>query len=249
MSPRLFWQRATSRSANSKFRCRPSSHSSSEPAPPARPRSSTRRRAKRFDAELLDLVDILILNETELGFLTGTELRDSDDDADIHRSGTIVASRRGSGRLRHVGQARHRGADRGQKHVRSPAARSRPSTPLAPAIVLSARSPRCWPADSRFSARSATPTSPPRSACSGWARRRRCRPSRKSRPFSSQSASRNAEIRREGYAEACLPPRPCREISGGPGAPSAIAHQDPGRHQFTPAHASGRSSHRPPAPA
>ncbi|XIA67235.1 ribokinase [Bradyrhizobium sp. TZ2] len=29
--------------------------------------------------ELLDLVDILILNETELGFLTGTELHDSDD--------------------------------------------------------------------------------------------------------------------------------------------------------------------------
>ena len=31
--------------------------------------------------ELLDLVDILILNETELGFLTSTELHDSDDPA------------------------------------------------------------------------------------------------------------------------------------------------------------------------
>ena len=31
--------------------------------------------------ELLDLVDVLILNETELGFLTGTELADSDDPA------------------------------------------------------------------------------------------------------------------------------------------------------------------------
>ena len=31
--------------------------------------------------ELLDLVDILILNETELGFLTNTELHDSDDPA------------------------------------------------------------------------------------------------------------------------------------------------------------------------
>ncbi len=31
--------------------------------------------------ELLDLVDILILNESELGFLTRTELRDTDDDA------------------------------------------------------------------------------------------------------------------------------------------------------------------------
>jgi ribokinase len=36
--------------------------------------------AQTFDAELLGLVDILILNETELGFLTGTELRDSDND-------------------------------------------------------------------------------------------------------------------------------------------------------------------------
>jgi ribokinase len=34
-----------------------------------------------FHRELLDLVDILILNETELGFLAKTELRDTDDDA------------------------------------------------------------------------------------------------------------------------------------------------------------------------
>jgi ribokinase len=33
------------------------------------------------DRELLDLVDILILNESELGLLTMTELRDTDDDA------------------------------------------------------------------------------------------------------------------------------------------------------------------------
>jgi ribokinase len=32
-----------------------------------------------FGAEMLDLVDILILNETELGFLANTELRDTDD--------------------------------------------------------------------------------------------------------------------------------------------------------------------------
>jgi ribokinase len=37
--------------------------------------------AIEFDAELLDLVDILILNETELGFLTKTELRDTNDNA------------------------------------------------------------------------------------------------------------------------------------------------------------------------
>ena len=35
--------------------------------------------AAEFDADLLDLVDILVLNETELGFLTKTELRDTDD--------------------------------------------------------------------------------------------------------------------------------------------------------------------------
>lgn len=34
--------------------------------------------AIKFGRELLDLVDILILNETELGFLTGIELRDAD---------------------------------------------------------------------------------------------------------------------------------------------------------------------------
>jgi ribokinase len=37
--------------------------------------------ALSFDRALLDLVDILILNESELGFLASTELRDSDDHA------------------------------------------------------------------------------------------------------------------------------------------------------------------------
>jgi ribokinase len=37
--------------------------------------------AIKFGRELLDLVDILILNETEFGFLTSTVLRDSDDPA------------------------------------------------------------------------------------------------------------------------------------------------------------------------
>ena len=35
--------------------------------------------AIEFSGELLDLVDILILNESELGFLTGTELNETDD--------------------------------------------------------------------------------------------------------------------------------------------------------------------------
>jgi ribokinase len=37
--------------------------------------------ALEFGGEMLDLVDILILNETELGFLTKRELRDTDDHA------------------------------------------------------------------------------------------------------------------------------------------------------------------------
>ena len=36
--------------------------------------------AIEFSRELLDLVDILVLNEGELGFLTKTEIRDTDDD-------------------------------------------------------------------------------------------------------------------------------------------------------------------------
>ena len=37
--------------------------------------------ARPFDRELLDLADILILNESELGLLARTELRDTDDHA------------------------------------------------------------------------------------------------------------------------------------------------------------------------
>jgi ribokinase len=37
--------------------------------------------ATKFGPELLDLVDILVLNETELGFLTGAELRETDEPA------------------------------------------------------------------------------------------------------------------------------------------------------------------------
>ena len=37
--------------------------------------------ATKFGQQLLDLVDVLVLNETELGLLTDTELQDSDGDA------------------------------------------------------------------------------------------------------------------------------------------------------------------------
>ncbi|AND88297.1 MULTISPECIES: ribokinase [Bradyrhizobium] len=39
--------------------------------------------AQKFGHELLELVDILVLNETELGFLAGTELSDNDEAARI----------------------------------------------------------------------------------------------------------------------------------------------------------------------
>jgi len=52
--------------------------------------------AIKFGKELLDLVDILILNETELGFLTGTALRDTDAPA---RFVQAAKSLQGDGRI------------------------------------------------------------------------------------------------------------------------------------------------------
>jgi ribokinase len=51
--------------------------------------------ARKVDSGLLDLVDILVLNETELGFLAGTELRDTDEPsrfADAARSLRVPAA-------------------------------------------------------------------------------------------------------------------------------------------------------------
>jgi ribokinase len=50
--------------------------------------------ASVFGRELLDLVDILILNESELGWLTNTELRDSEDHARfVEAAGSLPSSR------------------------------------------------------------------------------------------------------------------------------------------------------------
>jgi ribokinase len=46
--------------------------------------------AVAFGAELLDLVDILILNETELGLLARTELRDSDEPARFFEAAKVL---------------------------------------------------------------------------------------------------------------------------------------------------------------
>ena len=49
--------------------------------------------AVAFGQELFDLVDILVLNESELGFLTGKELRDTDDPARFVEAARSLASR------------------------------------------------------------------------------------------------------------------------------------------------------------
>ena len=45
--------------------------------------------AMMFEKDVLDLVDILILNETELGFITGTELRDRDDPSPLREDSAV----------------------------------------------------------------------------------------------------------------------------------------------------------------
>ena len=129
--------------------------------------------------ELLDLVDILILNESELGLLAQDRTSRYRRSCALHRSGAIVAGRHGQDHLRHARQARRgrAGGWRAARHFR--AAPSRRSTPPAPAIVLSAPSRHNLPTANPFAMRSITPTSQPRFACSAWARRRRCRPRRK----------------------------------------------------------------------
>jgi ribokinase len=49
--------------------------------------------AIKFGQDLLGLVDVLVLNETELGFFAGTELRDTDDDARFIEAGRVLRTR------------------------------------------------------------------------------------------------------------------------------------------------------------
>jgi ribokinase len=49
--------------------------------------------ALQFGEGLLDLVDILVLNETELGFLTSTTLRDTDEDARFIEAARLLQMR------------------------------------------------------------------------------------------------------------------------------------------------------------
>ena len=50
--------------------------------------------ATMFGPELFDLVDILVLNETELGVLAGTELRDTDSDSRFVEAVALLPSNR-----------------------------------------------------------------------------------------------------------------------------------------------------------
>ncbi len=54
--------------------------------------------AVAFDQGLLDLVDILVLNETELGFLSKTELREGDDDGRFIEAARSLAAGKDNGR-------------------------------------------------------------------------------------------------------------------------------------------------------
>ncbi len=192
MSKRHRSQRATSRSASSKSRCRRFMLSSRAPARRAPPRSSIRRPATSFHSDLLDLIDILILNETELGLLAETELSDTDDDARfLEAAGSLSAGRDkivcvtlGKTRRACAGPrqaATHRGPRRPDCRYhrrrrllcrRGGGANSRRAIPLTPR----------WP----------TPMSRRRSACNGWGPRYRCRRRSKSMRYSPRVVPANA---------------------------------------------------------
>ena len=133
--------------------------------------------------ELLELVDILVLNETELGLLAQTELHDTDEPARFIEAARrlptgadriicVTLGKRGV--LALVGgeplvdcRARREG---GGHHRRRRLLRRRPRRPDSPM-------------ERRSATRSNTPMPPHRSACSGWAPRRRCRRRPRSRRF------------------------------------------------------------------
>ena len=95
----------------------------------------------------------------------------------LHRRGAIAAPT-GQDRLRHAGQARRGGADRrraaGRPRPRGQGRRHHWRRRLFCRCARRAAGRRL-----RSAMHCATPTSPLRSACNGWARRRRCRRRRK----------------------------------------------------------------------
>ena len=93
----------------------------------------------------------------------------------VHRSRAIVAGRHGQNHLRHAGQARRGGAGgwRAADHFRPCCQGDRHHRRRRLLRRRGRGATRQW--QSRFAMRSITPTSPPRFACSAWARRRRCR--------------------------------------------------------------------------
>ncbi len=148
--------------------------------------------AIEFSSDLLDLVDILILNETELGFLTKTELRDTDDDGRFieaarslqmseNRTVCVTLGKRGIVALldgrQHVDPGRAVKAvdttGAGDCFVGAVAAQLAGGTAASSRLRLRQRRSR-------------------RSACSGWAPRLRCRRRRRWRASSPQVVPANA---------------------------------------------------------
>ena len=97
--------------------------------------------------ELLDLVDILILNETELGLLAQTELRDTDEPARFIEAARRLPTGIRQDHLRHAGQARRARAGGRRALADCRARREGAWTPPAPAIASSAPSPRSLPTE------------------------------------------------------------------------------------------------------
>ena len=183
--------------------------------------------------ELLDLVDILILNETELGFLANTELRDTDAACPLHRSGATPANRRGQNHLRHAGQARRAGACRWRGLDDRRPRREGGGYHRRRRLLCRRRRRAARRRHSRSATRSTTPMPRHRSACNGWAPRRRCRRQRRWRSCSDVV----------GWAKRSVPMRSVTDARSG--ALRMLAHPT----NFNPARASDRSPHPPPAPA
>ena len=179
MSPQQRWQRATSRSASSRSRCPRSAPSSSAPARRARRRSSIRRPRSNSTPQLLDLVDILILNETELGLLTKTELHDSDDHARFIEAARSLPIGRDRIVCVTLGKRGVVALVDGEPLIVPGRAVKAVDTTGAGDCFVGAVAAQLAGGKLDSTTRWITPTPRLRSACSGWAPRRRCRRRRK----------------------------------------------------------------------
>jgi len=150
--------------------------------------------ATAFDAEMLDLVDILILNETELGFLTKTELLET-----LDHSRLIDAARRlqrDNDKIICVTLGK-RGVlaliDGEPLIIPGRAVMALDTTGAGDCFAGAVAAQLA--VGNRLPTRSPTPTPRPRSVCSGWVLRHRCRPRRRLMPPSPRVVPANAGTR------------------------------------------------------